>query len=71
MIQPELRSIMSGSTACDTKNAADKLTASTLYPAVAGGDDRALLGEAAGDRGAAPARAAGDEHDRTGHPWRW
>ena len=31
--------------------------------AVAGGDDRALLGEASGDRGADAAGAARDEHD--------
>ena len=36
--------------------------------AVAGGDDRALLGEAPGDRGADPARAAGHEHDPPVHP---
>ena len=37
-------------------------------PAVAGGDDRALFGEAAGDRGADSARAAGDEDDAASHP---
>jgi hypothetical protein len=37
-------------------------------PAVAGGDDRALLGEAAADRSTDPARAAGHENDAAGHP---
>src|ERR1700694_1735495 len=36
--------------------------------AVAGGDDRLLPGEAAGDRGADPTCAAGDEDDPSGHP---
>ena len=39
-----------------------------LVAAVAGGDHRALLGEAAADRGADAARAAGHEHDPAGHP---
>ncbi len=39
-----------------------------LVAAVAGGEDRALLGEAAADRGADPARATGHEHHASLHP---